>query len=165
MAADIARRDALDQGRDDSPLVEADDAVVFDTSDRTVDEIVDDLVGSVALMKDDFRYVVRPPTWFDRGFYDVRPRRRLDGEQARCSGSRVSGAEHVPATGPFILAPVHRSNVDTPWVSLVTKRRMRYMGKDSMWKYKLSAWFFTTAGGFPVHRARPTGTRCACAVR
>ncbi len=45
VAADIARRDALDQGRDDSPLVEADDALVVDTTDRTVDEIVDELLG------------------------------------------------------------------------------------------------------------------------
>ncbi len=40
VAADLARRDALDQGRDDSPLQEATDAVVIDTSDLTVDQIV-----------------------------------------------------------------------------------------------------------------------------
>jgi CMP/dCMP kinase len=41
VASDLARRDALDQGRTDSPLREADDAVVIDTSDLTVDAIVD----------------------------------------------------------------------------------------------------------------------------
>src|SRR3954471_10010106 len=41
VATDLARRDALDQGRADSPLREADDAVVIDTSDLTVDAIVD----------------------------------------------------------------------------------------------------------------------------
>jgi CMP/dCMP kinase len=40
VAADLARRDALDQGRDDSPLLEAQDAVVIDTSDLSVDQIV-----------------------------------------------------------------------------------------------------------------------------
>jgi CMP/dCMP kinase len=40
VAADLARRDALDQGRDDSPLQEAHDAVVIDTSDLSVDQIV-----------------------------------------------------------------------------------------------------------------------------
>jgi 1-acyl-sn-glycerol-3-phosphate acyltransferase len=64
----------------------------------------------------------------------------------------VIGKENVPAEGPFILAPVHRSNVDTPLAACVTKRRMRFMGKDSMWKYRWSAWFFTNAGGFPVRR-------------
>ena len=45
VAADIARRDAADQGRDDSPLALAEGALVVDTSDRDVDEIVDDLAG------------------------------------------------------------------------------------------------------------------------
>jgi 1-acyl-sn-glycerol-3-phosphate acyltransferase len=65
---------------------------------------------------------------------------------------RVEGAEHIPTTGPFILSPVHRSNIDTPLVSAVTRRELRYMGKDAMWKYGWSAWFFTSLGGFPVHR-------------
>jgi cytidylate kinase len=41
VAADLARRDALDQGRDHSPLTAADDAILVDTTDRTVDEVVD----------------------------------------------------------------------------------------------------------------------------
>src|SRR4051812_8215197 len=45
VATDLARRDALDQGRADSPLREADDAVVIDTSDLTVDAIVDAVLG------------------------------------------------------------------------------------------------------------------------
>lgn len=40
VAADLARRDALDQGRADGPLREASDAVVIDTSDLTVDQII-----------------------------------------------------------------------------------------------------------------------------
>jgi len=41
VAADLARRDALDQGRDSSPLTRAGDAVEVDTSDLTIDEIVE----------------------------------------------------------------------------------------------------------------------------
>jgi CMP/dCMP kinase len=44
VAADLARRDALDQGREDSPLTEAADAVIVDTTGRTVDDIVEDLL-------------------------------------------------------------------------------------------------------------------------
>jgi cytidylate kinase len=44
VAADLARRDALDQGRDDSPLAEAFDAVTVDTTDRPVDDVVDELL-------------------------------------------------------------------------------------------------------------------------
>jgi len=41
VAADIARRDAADQGRSDSPLVEADDAVTVDTTGLSIDEVVE----------------------------------------------------------------------------------------------------------------------------
>lgn len=40
VAADIARRDALDQGRAASPLQTAADAVIIDTSDLSVEQIV-----------------------------------------------------------------------------------------------------------------------------
>lgn len=64
----------------------------------------------------------------------------------------VIGAENVPATGAFLLAPVHRSNVDFALTSIVTKRPMRYMGKDSIWKSKALGRFVSMLGAFPVHR-------------
>jgi cytidylate kinase len=45
VAADLARRDALDQGRESDPLRTADDAVVVDTTDRTVEDVLDEIVG------------------------------------------------------------------------------------------------------------------------
>jgi cytidylate kinase len=47
VAADLARRDALDQGRDTDPLRQADGALEIDTSDMSVDQIVDDLVARI----------------------------------------------------------------------------------------------------------------------
>ena len=47
VAADMARRDALDQGRETDPLRRADGALELDTSDMSVDEIVDSLAGRI----------------------------------------------------------------------------------------------------------------------
>jgi cytidylate kinase len=44
VAADLARRDALDEGRHHSPLAAAADAVHVDTTDRTVDQVIDELM-------------------------------------------------------------------------------------------------------------------------
>ena len=44
VAADMARRDQSDSGRAASPLKAADDAVVLDTSDLTVDEVVEEVL-------------------------------------------------------------------------------------------------------------------------
>jgi 1-acyl-sn-glycerol-3-phosphate acyltransferase len=65
---------------------------------------------------------------------------------------RVVGADKIPAEGAFVLAPVHRSNVDFALASLVTTRPMRFMGKDSIWKSTLLGRFVTMLGAFPVHR-------------
>jgi cytidylate kinase len=48
VAADIARRDALDQGRADSPLMQAPDAFVVDTTDRGVDAVVAEVLDLIA---------------------------------------------------------------------------------------------------------------------
>jgi cytidylate kinase len=47
-AADIARRDRLDSTRTSSPLAAADDAVVIDSTGRSVDDIVDEIVALAA---------------------------------------------------------------------------------------------------------------------
>ncbi|MEI7506595.1 MAG: lysophospholipid acyltransferase family protein [Actinomycetes bacterium] len=64
----------------------------------------------------------------------------------------VTGQENIPTTGPFILAPIHRSYIDTPIASGCTRRRMRFMGKDSMWKHQPLNWMLSALGAFPVTR-------------
>jgi CMP/dCMP kinase len=44
VAADLARRDALDQGREHAPLREAPDAIIVDTSDLSVEQIVEQIL-------------------------------------------------------------------------------------------------------------------------
>jgi 1-acyl-sn-glycerol-3-phosphate acyltransferase len=61
--------------------------------------------------------------------------------------------ERVPVTGACILAPSHRSYLDTPFLACVTRRRIRFIGKAEMWKYALPGRFFDALGGIPVDRA------------
>jgi 1-acyl-sn-glycerol-3-phosphate acyltransferase len=65
---------------------------------------------------------------------------------------KIIGSSYIPRDRPYILAPVHRSNIDFALVSLVTPRRMRYMGKDSIFKFKALNPFFHALGAFPVRR-------------
>jgi 1-acyl-sn-glycerol-3-phosphate acyltransferase len=71
---------------------------------------------------------------------------------------RAEGLEHVPAEGPFILAPVHRSNLDFMLVLVCCKRRMRYLAKDSIFKPGIGQ-VFKALGAIPV--ARGTADRAA----
>ena len=125
------RRDALDQGRDDSPLTRGRWRIVVDTSDLTVDEIVDacaqarldrSKAGPVRRRRRDLAGTGRPgaahlaTAWCDGLVLSA----CLVGF-ARCSGaSRSIRHENVPADGAFILAPIHRSNIDFAVVAVVT---------------------------------------------
>jgi 1-acyl-sn-glycerol-3-phosphate acyltransferase len=79
----------------------------------------------------------------------------------------VEGREHIPTTGAYVLAPVHRSNMDTPVAACLTRRRLRFMGKDTLWKRRPVAWFLSALGGFPVVRGtadREALRRCIAVV-
>ena len=65
---------------------------------------------------------------------------------------KVVGKQYVPATGPVILAPVHRSFADFGFAAFCTKRKLFFMTKDSMWKNKWLGRLLLYVGAFPVHR-------------
>jgi 1-acyl-sn-glycerol-3-phosphate acyltransferase len=65
---------------------------------------------------------------------------------------RVTGREHVPETGPVILAPVHRSFADFGFAAFCTDRKLFFMTKDEMWKNKGLGKLLLSVGAFPVHR-------------
>lgn len=62
----------------------------------------------------------------------------------------IEGQENIPE-GACVWAPNHRSYIDTPLQSCVP-RRLRFMGKESVWNNAFFAWLFTTIGCFPVSR-------------
>ena len=68
---------------------------------------------------------------------------------------RVTGLEHVPSEGGFVLAANHNSNFD-PWplgVPLFPRRFLRFMGKSELFWFPLGA-FIGAAGAFPVRRGQ-----------
>jgi 1-acyl-sn-glycerol-3-phosphate acyltransferase len=100
---------------------------------------------------DDARTWLGPPSLLTRVSYAIV--RGLILAVAKLFGSiRIEGLEKVPDSGAFVLAPVHRSNIDFALTSLLTRRPMRYMGKDSIWKSRPLGRFVSMLGAFPVHR-------------
>jgi 1-acyl-sn-glycerol-3-phosphate acyltransferase len=68
---------------------------------------------------------------------------------------RIMGRENLPQTTPYILAPVHRSYIDTVLSGYVTRRRLRYMAKSGVFAKPWAAKLFSSLGGFPVRRGAP----------
>jgi 1-acyl-sn-glycerol-3-phosphate acyltransferase len=88
---------------------------------------------------------------FSRALYFV-VRTLVAGVTRAITRLSIDGREHLPRTGPFVLAPIHRSYIDTPISSCLTRRRLRFMGKDTLWKNRPFGWFLSSLGGFPVTR-------------
>jgi len=65
---------------------------------------------------------------------------------------RVVGRANVPAEGPVLLAPVHRSFADFVFPLLLTDRKLFYMGKDTLWRSRTFGRLLSLLGAFPVHR-------------
>ena len=61
------------------------------------------------------------------------------------------GLEHVPTDRPFILAPVHRSNIDFLLAAGCARRRQRFLAKDTLWKPGFGV-LWSALGGIPVAR-------------
>jgi 1-acyl-sn-glycerol-3-phosphate acyltransferase len=64
---------------------------------------------------------------------------------------RIRGQERLPSGG-YVMASSHRSMMDIPFNARLTKRKLRYMGKASLFKLPVLGWLFRTLGGFEVQR-------------
>ncbi len=208
VAAALERRDRLDSGRADSPLVRpedvADDALLLDTTDLDPDAVADAVLvwweqrgrarrtavtGAPSAEASGGRAATGPaggPVTGRGGAMGATGARAGaatpagDGFQPEVGGRAanlgvpdgvyrflrwlahrvnrgylrvdVTGAEHVPASGPVILAPVHRSFIDFLVASEATPRKVFYMAKDELWRSPRLGALIESLGGFPVNR-------------
>jgi 1-acyl-sn-glycerol-3-phosphate acyltransferase len=64
---------------------------------------------------------------------------------------RIEGAERIPATGPAIIAPNHKSFWDSFFLGAATRRHLRFMGKAELFEGRWGR-LFVRLGAFPVRR-------------
>lgn len=67
---------------------------------------------------------------------------------------RVSGIEHLPVTGPVIVAGNHRGVVDGPVVAMFVPRHVAFVAKSELFVGP-AARLLEMLGQIPVHRGRP----------
>lgn len=62
------------------------------------------------------------------------------------------GLEHVPSQNSLIIAANHVSNYDPILLSCLIKRKIHFMAKAELFRYRFSSWFFTTIHAIAVDR-------------
>jgi 1-acyl-sn-glycerol-3-phosphate acyltransferase len=64
----------------------------------------------------------------------------------------VEGVENIPSSGPVVIAPSHRSNVDFALTLFMSPRKTFFMAKDGIYRQRWFGEILTRLGAFPVRR-------------
>jgi glycerol-3-phosphate dehydrogenase (NAD(P)+) len=62
------------------------------------------------------------------------------------------GREHLPRSGPLLLAANHRSFLDPFVIGMLVRRPVYYMAKRELFEKRWQAWVLNALGAFPVDR-------------
>jgi 1-acyl-sn-glycerol-3-phosphate acyltransferase len=79
---------------------------------------------------------------------------------------KVEGLEHVPVSGPAILAGNHLAVADSFFLPLVVRRRITFLAKSEYFTGKgikgaFNRWFYTVAGQVPIDRSNADSAQAA----
>lgn len=64
----------------------------------------------------------------------------------------VTGAQNIPEAGPVLIAPIHRSNLDFAFTLFMSRRKVFFMAKDSIFKVPVLGTLVHHLGAFSVNR-------------
>jgi glycerol-3-phosphate dehydrogenase (NAD(P)+) len=65
---------------------------------------------------------------------------------------RRIGREHIPASGPLIIAANHRSFMDPFVIGMMLRRPTYFVAKTELFRNPFIAWLLSSLGAFPVER-------------
>jgi len=152
---EVKVRDRQDTTRVLAPLVKAADAIEIDTSDLSIDEVVDRMAATVAA-----RRAAAPRS----AFYSVcrgvalaimRVLWRVEGR----------GMQHVPPSGPVLLIANHSSVLDPPFVGGVAPRQLTFLAKAELFAVPGFGRLIHALNARPVRREGADATALRVALR
>ncbi|HEY5304005.1 MAG TPA: lysophospholipid acyltransferase family protein [Acidimicrobiales bacterium] len=64
----------------------------------------------------------------------------------------IRGRDNIPLSGPVLIAPIHRSNLDFAFTLFMSRRKVFFMAKDSLFKIPVLGTALVQLGAFPIKR-------------
>lgn len=171
----IEARDKSDEDRAVGPLKPAADAVIVDTTGLSIQEVVDCVSQRVEKRVQHAGERTWRPSPRERSIPGRPGRSRVSDWAARRLSEawyqavrracwmicaiifriRVSGRENIPAEGAFILASNHQSFLDPVFCGVSLKRRLTFVARDSLFRFKPFAWLIGSLNAVPIGRDKP----------
>jgi cytidylate kinase len=150
--ADLTRRDAIDSGREVAPLRPAVDSVAIDTSNLSIEQVVERVLALASSIQTPEKPGLLYQICGSLLYFGLKVFYRFT----------VEGAHHLPATGPVIVVSNHSSLLDPIVVGCSVLRRqrpVRFMAKEELFRIPLLGPLIRKLGAFPVKRGK--GDRAA----
>lgn len=140
---EMNQRDVQDRTRKVSPLREAPDAILIDSTELGINSVLRKMLQEIKKAK-------RAKRWPLYGFIHFIGRPlfkvlfRLESH----------GSENIPGQGPVIVAANHLSYLDPPVVGLMAKRKLSFMAKEDLFRVPGLGWLISHLKAFPVKRGQ-----------
>jgi len=138
---DVRQRDHQDMTRSVSPLKQAPDAVLIDTSDLTATQVIEKIAAIAqskkkrTAMRCSYGFVLALARLYLKLFFRL----------------KIYGVRHF-RPGSAIIAANHASYLDPPVVSVSCPEEVHFLAKESLFKAPLFGWLIRYLNSHPVSR-------------
>jgi cytidylate kinase len=160
ITAELRARDTQDETRELAPLRKAADAIEVDTSDLTVEQVVERLLEAIERRRGGAGPAVSAPP-VNRLYTVMKiPVMALAHTMFRLESS---GRENVPATGPVLLVSNHSSVLDPALIGSALARQLTFLAKAELFDLPLFGGLIRRVNARPIRRegADPSALRTA----
>lgn len=162
ITAELAARDTQDQTRELAPLRKPPGAIEVDTSDLTVDQVVERMLATIGSRRAAASVSISPP--WNRLYAFLKP--FAVGLMRLAFRVESRGRENVPAHGPVLLVANHSSVLDPPLVGGAADRQLSFLAKAELFDIPLFGGLIRRLNARPIRRegSDPGALRAAMRV-
>lgn len=154
----IVFRDNNDKNASIAPLRQAEDAIYVDTSNLTINEVQDKLYKIVKSAKRDAK-------WIENGYIMRKdtPWKRIERSVIKGVLScvyrlllrvKVEGKENLLQDEGFIICANHLNYLDAAGIVLLNKQKVRFVGKDNLYRIPILSWLGHIFDIIPIKRGK-----------
>ena len=150
----IKKIDDNDKHKEIGALKVADDAIVIDTTKMSINEVVKEIEKIIRKKQKELKLLEK--------IYSVRPETKWKKFVRKLIKGFLSGLYHivfrvkitgnVPETGSYILCANHINYLDAAAVVLLNKRKVYFVAKEDLFRFKILNWLAHLFDIIPIKR-------------
>lgn len=164
----VAKRDAADSSRKTAPLKVADGAAVLDTSDLTVEGVLD---AAVSILREQGFPMPRAlsPSLTEEPHIPMRwiywlGWMAFGAAYRTLFGLRVIGDENLIKSGSVLVASNHQSFLDPPLIGNLYKTEMVFFARKTLFK-GIGKWLYPQWNAIPIDQDKPDMSSMKTVIR